>query len=364
MTADGQPHADADSRPDAGDQAEAAGVGGTVDRLHTGPDSRTATRTGGSHHRGVELHQRNQTVEQSNTADSDVPLRLTALIRLAEGRPPKISAVVRKLHKWEDNGDRTWFEDLLQQTVPDHAWEILQLDSEWDQVVGFAARFSMDHFPLWDQYLQMNQEWAQEEPEDSYLESNPYTLLKQGIPFQLMGFTWEDQHEMWDQVRDGLSALALLAETPDYDHLNAWGLGGMRVAWLEAASGSIPEETLRRIPDGGIPLEMLEQAVRGTPLDAAPLAAMWVHGVTGTFFLDEYFPDDNSCGYSDPWEHEIIEIASQEWARAKPILDGIDRLATWLEEDLPARFRQMLNFIIERLETIPEYRGAKNGGKR
>ena len=274
-----------------------------------------------------------------------------------------ISAVIMKLRGWESSGDRAWFEELVQQTLPDHAWEILQLDSEWDQVVGFAARFSMDHFPLWDQYLQMNQEWAQEEPEDSYLESNPYTLLKQGIPFQLMGFTWEDQHEMWDQVRDGLSALALLAETPDYDHLDAWGLGGMRVAWLEAASGSIPEETLRRIPDGGIPLEMLEQAVRGTPLDAAPLAAMWVHGSTGTFFLDEYFPDDNSCGYSDPWEHEIIEFATQEWTRAKAIIDRIDRLADWLEEDLAERFGQMLDFILERLETIPEYHGGENSGK-
>ena len=280
-------------------------------------------------------------------------------MRLAEARPPKISAVVRKLRGWEDNGERAWFEDLLQKTVPQRAWEILQLDDEWEQVLSFAARFSMDHFPLCEGYLEIQAEWRQEEPEYDYFERSPYNLLKEGIPFQLMGFTWEEQHEMWDQVRNGLSALTLLPAMPSHVEFEAWESRGMREVWLESASDLIPAETLKLIPEGGIPLELLEEAVRDTPLEAVPLAGRWVHGRTGTFFLDEFFPEESTGGYSDPWEDEFIEYASQEWGKAKAILDRIERLTAWQEEDLPERFGQMLDFILDRLEKIPEDRGEK-----
>ena len=359
MTANGQSHADKDSRPGAGDQAEAAGVGGTVDRLDTGPDSGTATRAGTSHHRGVELHQRNETAEPGDAADSDAPLRLTALIRLAEERPPKISAAVRKLRGWEDGEARAWFEELLQQTVPERAWEILQLDNEWEQVLSFAARFSMDHFPLCEEYLEMQADWRQEEPEYGYFERSPYNLIKEGIPFLLMGFSWEEQHEMWDQHSSGMGALTLLAAMPAHGEFLAREFRGMRETWLESASDLIPAETLQRLPDGGIPLELLEEAVRGTPLEAAPLAGRWIHGTTGIFFLDNCFPEDFTGGYCDPWDVDIIEYARQEWAKAKDILDRIERLSAWLNEDLPERFGQMVDFILERLERIPEHRGEK-----
>ena len=363
MTVNGQSHADKDSRPGAGDQAEAAGAGGTVDKLDTGPDSGTAARAGRSHHRGVELHQRNETAEPDDAADSDVPLRLTPLIRLAEERPPKISAAVRKLRGWEDAEERAWFEALLQQTVPERAWEILQLDNEWEQVLSFAARFSVDHFPLCEGYLDMQadwlQDWRREEPEYDYFERSPYNLIKEGIPFQLMGFSWEEQHEMWDQHRHGMCALALLAAMPAHGEFAAREFRGMREAWLESASDVIPAETLKRLPEGGIPLELLEEAVRNTPLEAAPLAGRWVHGRTETFFLDECFPEEYTGGYSDPWDVDIIEYARQEWSKAKAILDRIEWLSAWLDERLPERFGQMLDFILERLERIPEGRGEK-----
>ncbi len=38
----------------------------------------------------------------------------------------------------------------------------------------------------------------------------------------------------------------------------------------------------------------------------------------------------------------MLELTEQ-WQRAKGILDRIAALATWLEEDLPARFRTLLN---------------------
>ena len=257
MTANGQPHTDTDSRPDTKEQPEAAGVagiGGRTDNPDLGIGRETATRAGGSDHPGGELHQRDETAEPGDTPYSDAPLRLTALIQLTEGRPPRISVLIHKLHRGDNAQDRAWFEELLRQTVPEQAWEILQLDNGWDQVMSFAARFTLNHFPLAEDHLQIQADWRQEEPEVEYEQGGPYSLLREGIPFELMGFTWDELHMMWDQTRSGLPALALLAEVPrdeadasyEYDEFQ-----GLRQTWLESAADVIPTETLRRIPEGG-----------------------------------------------------------------------------------------------------------------
>ena len=360
MTANGQPHTDTDSQPDTEEQAEAAGVAGIDGRTDSpglGIGRETATRAGRSHHPGVELHQRDETAEPGDAANSDAPLRLTALMELTERRPPRISVVIRKLHHGDNTQDRAWFKELLHQTVPEQAWEILQLDNGWDQILSFAARFRMNHFPLSENYLQMEAEWRQEELEYEHEEGGPYSLLREGIPFELMGFNWDELHTMWNQTRNGLSALALLPTVPrheadasyDYDESQ-----GLRQAWLESAADVIPAATLRRIPEGGITLERLEKAVRGTPMEAAHLAGRWIYGMTGTFFLDASIPEDEFNGYSDLWDDEIIECGTQEWQKAKEILDQVEQLTIWLEEDLPQRFGQMLDLILERLEEVPE----------
>ena len=368
MTRNGQPHADPDPRPDAGGQAEDLGVHGVGGRnAHLGLETRkeTATGVGGSDHRSIGLHQRDETVEPVGTEDSNAPPRLTALMNLTEERPPKISAAIRKLNYGDNAKDRAWFEDLLRQTVPERAWEILQLDDEWQQVLSFAVRFKVDHFPLCEEYVEMQIEWRQEEPDYEYEEGGPYGILREGIPFQLMGFTWDELHAMWDwnQRRNGLPALALLPTVPqdeadatyEYDEFV-----GMRQAWLESAAATIPEETLRRIPEGGITLERLEKAVKGTHLEAAHLAGKWFYGMTGTFFLDNFIDQDSFNGYSDPWDEDTIEYATREWEKAKDIIGQVEKLTTWLEEDLPERFEQMLDLILERLEEIPENSSPEN----
>ena len=369
MTTNGQPHADTDPQRDAGDQAQDPGVPG-VDGRTADPSletrKETATGVGGSDHRSIGLHQRDQTSEPGNTEDSNAPLRLTALMNLTEERPPKIGVAIRKLNHGDNAKDRNWFEELLRQTVPERAWEILQLDDEWQQVLSFAVGFGVDHFPLCEDYLEMQIEWWQEEPHE-YEEGGPYSILRDGIPFQLMGFTWDELHAMWEgqQRRNGLSALALLMMVPQeagatyaYEELL-----GMRQAWLESAADKIPEKTLRRIPEGGITLERLEKAVKGTHLEAAHLAGMWFQGTTGTFFLDNFIDQDEFSGYSDPWEEDNIEYATTEWRKAKDILDQIEKLTAWLEEDLPERFEQMLELILGRLEEIPENSSEENSSE-
>ena len=124
----------------------------------------------------------------------------------------------------------------------------------------------------------------------------------------------------------------------------------MREAWLEAAGRHIPEETLRRIPEGGIPLHSLEQAVRGTPMEAVCMAAKWIWSTTGNPFLDQQFPDDFDYQFQDDWDNITIRNASNEWQNAEAMLKPVDRLVSWLEEDLPERFREMLDTVLARME--------------
>ena len=59
--------------------------------------------------------------------------------------------------------------------------------------------------------------------------------------------------------------------------------------------------------------------------------------------------DGDYDGFSDPWEEEIITEGTEEWRKASTLINSVTRLAEWLEEDLPARFAKLLDFILPRL---------------
>ena len=202
----------------------------------------------------------------------------------------------------------------------------------------FARLFGERHFPLYAPFFEF---WTEEEGEQP-----PWTWLRQGIPFELMGFGYDGLHEMWVGYREGLSALVLLAKLPGpiYEEPD-----GLRVAWLESAAARIPQEILERIPLGGIPLDDLTEALKGTGFEGAALAASWVFAETGNFFLDASYDDGSYDGFSDPWEDEIIDAGTEEWRKATTLMDAVAQFADWLEEDLPGRFAEMLVFVLGRL---------------
>ena len=86
-----------------------------------------------------------------------------------------------------------------------------------------------------------------------------------------------------------------------------------------------------------------------TGYQGAAQAAAWVRAETGNFFLDHSFEDGDYDGFSDPWEDEIIQEGTEEWRKADQLVASVVKLADWLEEDLPGRFAEMLDFILPRL---------------
>ena len=249
-------------------------------------------------------------------------------------RPPSLRELVVRLGYAEDYA---WFAGLARRLFPGESETMLAIPDVGQRLESFARLFEERHFPLYAPYL----EFFVDEGEDP-----PFTWLRRGIPFQLMGFGYDGLHEMWDGYREGLSALALLAEPPDayYDEP-----GGLRTAWLESAAQRIPQHLLERIPRGGIPLDALTETVRDTGYEGAAQAAAWVRTETGNFFLDHCYDDGDYDGFSDPWEEEIIAEGTQEWQKASALVDSVVKLADWLEEDLPGRFAELLNFILPRL---------------
>ena len=217
------------------------------------------------------------------------------------------------------------------------------------RVERFANLFGERHFPLYAPIIEF---WTEAEDEP------PWSWLRRGIPFDLMGFGYDGLHEMWNGYREGLSAMALLVKPPDayYD-----GPDGLRVAWLESAAAHIPQETLLRVPEGrntpGRPDRGAEreQDSRGR---RKPAPGSWAR--PGNFFLDHNYEDGSLRRLRRPLggrDHRGGQPRSG--SRASALMDSVCKLGDWLEEDLPGRFAEMLDFALERL---PEPR-TRTGGR-
>ena len=269
------------------------------------------------------------------------PALLSGLPALLLRRPPSLRDLVTLAAHADDYA---WFTGLVRRLFPDEAEATLSAPDVPRRVERFADLFRERHFPLYGVFIDL---WADDGDDP------PWSWLRQGIPFDLMGFGYEDLHEMWHGYRDGLSALALLIRPPEayYD-----GPDGLRTAWLESAADRIPQQTLERIPQGGISVETLTEAVKDTGFEGAAQAASWMLAETGNFFLDHNYEEGAFDGFSDPWDDETIAEGTEEWRKASTLMDSVFRLSDWLEEDLPARFAEMLNAILPRL---PEQKQGK-----
>ena len=262
------------------------------------------------------------------------PAQLSGLAKLLLRRPPSLRELVT-LVGYAD--DYAWFVGLVRRLFPQEAEAALSAPDVRQRVERFAQLFGERHFPLYAPFFEFFMDEGDEPP---------WTWLRKGIPFELMGFGYDGLHEMWDGYREGLSALVLLVKPPDsfYEEPD-----GLRVAWLESAAERIPQETLERIPQGGIPLDDLTDALKETGFEGVAQACSWVLAETGNFFLDHTYEDGSYDGFSDTWEDDIIAEGTEEWRKASALMDSVCKLGDWLEEDLPGRFAEMLDFTLERL---------------
>ena len=266
--------------------------------------------------------------------EAAAPAQLSGLAGLLLRRPPSLLELVTIVGYADDYA---WFAGLVRRLFPDEAEATLSAPDVRQRVERFANLFQARHFPLYAPFFDFQFDDG-DEPS--------WTWLRRGIPFELMGFGYEGVHDLWNGYRDGISALALLVRPPDIFYGES---DEIRVSWLESAAAHIPQETLLRIPEGGIPLEDLAGMLKDTRFEGAAQACSWVWAETGNFFLDHSYDDGMYDGFADPWEDEIIAEGTEEWRKANALIDSVCKLADWLEEDMPGRFAEMLEFVLERL---------------
>ena len=222
--------------------------------------------------------------------EAAAPQRLSRLAELLLRRPPSLRDLMTLVGYAEDY---SWFTGLVRRLFPQEAEAVLSPPNARERVEGFARTFEQRHFPLYAPFFDY---YLSEEDEPAF------TALRRGIPYDLQGVGYEGLHEMWNGYREGLSALALLVKPPESFYTEP---DEIRVAWLESAAARIPQDTLLRIPEGGIPLEALTEAVRETRFEGAVQAASWVWAESGNMFLDCAYEDGMYDGFADPWEDEL-----------------------------------------------------------
>lgn len=248
--------------------------------------------------------------------------------KLRNARPPSISILMSVFQNFETYND---FVKLVREYLPEREKEILEKPTPHEQMACFASHFE-------DRYLPLHPSFRDEMCEDDY-----YELLRE-IPVIVMGFGWEDYHEL-DNARLGVQLMSYLLESPleGYDE-------GERVALVD---GFTPEYQLeaQRVPANGITLDAAKRILRGKRWAGLRNWACYIYQATGNWFLDTDNEMRYSCGMLNDWDKETVEVMSKDWLQAQAFYDKMMEFASWLEDEKegPARFKQTIDFILAHL---------------
>ena len=124
--------------------------------------------------------------------EAAAPPLLSGFAKLLLRRPPSLRELVT-LVGYAD--DYAWFAGLVRRLFPNEAEAALSAPDVRSRVERFANLFGERHFPLYAPFIEF---WLDDEGEEP-----PWSWLRRGIPFELMGFGYDGLHEMWNGYREG-----------------------------------------------------------------------------------------------------------------------------------------------------------------
>ncbi len=248
--------------------------------------------------------------------------------KLRNARPPSISMLLSFFNNAETYNE---FVGLIKEYLPEREKEILEETTPSAQMACFASHFE-------DRYLPLHPSFKDGGCEDDYSE------LLRGIPVMVMGFSWEDYHEL-NETRLGPQLMSYLFDPPfgEYDDDSA----GERVALADGFSPEYQSEA-QRVPTGGITLNAARRIFKGKKWVGLRYWVEYINQSTNNWFLDT---DDEmlySGGVGNDWDKETVEIMSKAWLKANAFYDKMMEFAAWLEDekDGPDRFKQTVDFLL------------------
>jgi hypothetical protein len=263
---------------------------------------------------------------------ADIDGSLATLIKkLRRLGPPSLAALVGQLAGVEDYAE---FVRIVRELLPEREGDILGELTPDAQVARFASYFEDRYFPLHG-FLQSG-------------DTEGYIDLTRGMPCMVDGMVYEGYHDLAENGRPGLQLMAYLVEAP-------YGETEARIPLAEVCKEHVPVEDLQQVPPGGLKQDECRQLLGSTQYQALAHWSDMMGGDTHNFFLDVCDEDLYSGMELPDWSKETVEELTQQWHQADAIWKEVIDLATWLEVDPPARFKEILNFILERrLEAPPE----------
>jgi len=246
--------------------------------------------------------------------------------KLHDVHPPSISLIRSMFQNVETYND---FVKLVRDFLPEREKEILEKPSPSAQIAAFASYFE-------DRYLPLHPIFKDGEIEDDY-----YEILRD-IPVMVMGFSWEDYHELHNN-RLGMQLMCYLFEPPmqgDND------VAGERVALVDGFQSAYQHEA-QRVPTGGVRLDDAKLIFKGKKWIGLRNCAEYINQSTDNWFLDT---DDEMRGDMQPmeWDKETVASMTQEWLKANAFYDKIMEFAEWLEDKKEgvAHFKQTVDFLL------------------
>ncbi len=248
--------------------------------------------------------------------------------KLLRPRPPSISMLTAVFENAETYQE---FVNLVKDFLPEREKEILAKPTPHEQMACFASYFE-------DRYLPLHPSFKDGECEDNY------NNLLCDMPIMVMGFGWEEYHELHDH-RLGMQLMSYIFESPleGYDN-------GERVALADGFPPTYQVEA-RRIPGAGISLEGANRILKGKRWIGLRYWAQYIHASTGNWFLDTT-DEERYSGMQNEWDKELVEAASKEWLKAQSFYDKMVNFAEWLEDEKagPARFSETVDFILANIK--------------
>lgn len=238
--------------------------------------------------------------------------------------PPSLRGLLEAL---EEGHQLLGFIDLVETYLPERRAEILAVPHEGGRIEAFANHFGDRYFPLHPAL------------QDAEGLDFGYGDLLATIPLIPRGVGWGDLHEP-QVIRAPIRAIGCLVFQSIIEDI-APGVG---IAWLEECEGYLSPATLVRL-GSGYTVPDLMYLLQGTWAEGAAWLARWLSGDTDNYFLDT---DEESLGET-PWDPETVASATDEWLAAEGIMQQVDELAQWLDEEPDRRFNEVLDFLEQRL---------------
>ena len=223
-----------------------------------------------------------------------MPERASPLMALAEKllarRVPSLSSLIARISDAESYAEVV---DLVREFFPEREQEILHEPTPQLQMARFASRFEDRYFPL-----EETAKWG---------EFETYSDLTRRIPVIVLGFSYDDYHEIHDW-RPGAQLMTYLIESPWEDDIS--------VSLAEACEEHVPAQLIERAGEIHLSPGEAHRLLDDTKYKPLALWAERLYCDTGNFLLHT---DWEMLWNSIPpgWDHDTVEELTRQWQQAE-----------------------------------------------